>query len=73
MCPYSKALIADTVAISVHRLGVVFGVVFMTNHAQNPYNLQVHVKDYFDLFIFISSDMEMKTIYNNVTKSLLRL
>lgn len=68
MCPYSKALIADTVAISVHRLGVVF----MTNHAQNPYNLQVHVKDYFDLFIFIF-DMEMKTIYNNVTKSLLRL
>lgn len=38
----------------------------MTNHAQNPYNLQVHVKDYFDLFIFIF-DMEMKTIYNNVT------
>lgn len=69
MCPYSKALIADTVAISEHRLGVVF----MTNHAQNPYNLQVHVKDYFDLFIFISSDMEMKTIYNNVTKLLLRL
>lgn len=69
MCPYSKALIADTVAISVHRLGVVF----MTNQAQNPYNLQVHVKDNFDLFIFISSDMEMKTIYNNVTKSLLRL
>lgn len=68
MCPYSKPLIADTVAISEHRLGVVF----MTNHAQNPYNLQVHVKDYFDLFIFIF-DMEMKTIYNNVTKSLLRL
>lgn len=68
MCPYSKALIADTVAISEHRLGVVL----MTNHAQNPYNLQVHVKDYFDLFIFIF-DMEMKTIYNNVTKSLLRL
>lgn len=68
MCPYSKALIADTVAISVHGLGAVF----MTNHAQNPYNLQVHVKDYFDLFIFIF-DMEMKTIYNNVTKSLLRL
>lgn len=45
----------------------------MTNHAQNPYNLQVHVKDYFDLFIFISSDMEMKTIYINETKLLLRL
>lgn len=41
----------------------------MTNHAQNPYNLQVHVKDYFDL----SSDMEMKTIYINETKLLLRL